>query len=143
MTRYTEPNVAAMIHRHPAPPGAGTVGDIIPLVERNHPIQRQTFFHWSKQIQTYHGSGTAGRVAADCRRYSGVYHVLGGAIQPHRLYIQRGGRLIAAPTIHLLQIAVFSTFLSSFCVHKISKTWYITVGAATCRPPRSEYNLCG
>ena len=32
------------------------------------------------------------------------YHVSGGTIHPHRLYIQRGGRLIAAPTIHLLQI---------------------------------------
>ena len=29
------------------------------------------------------------------------YHVLGCTIQPHRLYIQRGGRLVAAPTIYL------------------------------------------
>ena len=25
----------------------------------------------------------------------------------------------------------------------IGKTWYVTVGAAICRPPRFEYNLCG
>ena len=38
-------------------------------------------------------------MAADCRRYSGVYHVLGGTIHPHRFNIQRGGRQVAAPTV--------------------------------------------
>ena len=43
-------------------------------------------------------------MAADCRRYSGVYHVLGGTIHPHRFNIQRGGRQVAAPTSKLLQM---------------------------------------
>ena len=35
------------------------------------PIQQQTFLRWTIQIQTYHDSGLAGRMAADCRRYTG------------------------------------------------------------------------
>ena len=69
-----------------------------------------------------------------------VYHIIRCTIHPHGLYIQRGGRQVAAPTIHLLQITAFLTYLSSFFASKISKTWYIDVGAATCRPPRGVFN---
>ena len=58
-------------------------------------------------------------------------------------YPERSGRLVAAPTIHLFRITVYSTCLSCIVFQKMSKTWYITVGAATWRPPRIEYNLCG
>ena len=79
--------------------GAGPVSNITRLVERYHPIQRQTFLRWTIQIQMYHGSGPAGRVvvlraanqksliaggnhtiisSVDCRRYSGctMYRVI-------------------------------------------------------------------
>ena len=69
----------------------------------------------------------------------GGYRISGDTIHLHRFNIQRGGRQVAAPTIHLFRITVFLTYLSSFCVRKISKTWYIAVGAAICRPPRLGY----
>ena len=40
----------------------------------------------------------------------------GGSGQPHRLYSERGGRQIAAPTIHLFRITAFLTYLSLYCV---------------------------
>ena len=46
------------------------------------------------------------------------YHDWGDTVHPHRLYIQHGGRQIAAPTIHLFRITVYLTCLSPFCVSK-------------------------
>ena len=42
--------------------------------------------------------------------------LVGGTVQPHKLYMQRPGRQIAAPTIHLFRITVFLTYLSLYCV---------------------------
>ena len=67
--------------------------------------------------------------------------LVGGTVQPQKLYMQRPGRQIAAPTIHLFRITVFLTYLSLYCVLSNWETWYIDVGAAICRPPRCEYNL--
>ena len=47
-----------------------------------------------------------------------------------------------AYTAHLFSITVYLTFLYLLCILKMRKTQYIAVGAATCRPLRSEYNLC-
>ena len=47
-------NVAALTQRHPAP--------------------ARGWHRWTIQIRTYHGSGPAGRMAADCRRYTGFVH---------------------------------------------------------------------
>ena len=123
-TRYTEPNVAALTQRHPAPPGAGPVANITRLVERYHPIQQQTFLRWTIQIQMYHGSGPAGRLvvlraanqtlliaggnhtiipSADCRRYSGGT-IFWAIPFTHTGYTSNvaDGRF-AAPTIHLFR----------------------------------------
>ena len=48
-----------------------------------------------------------------------VYHILRDTIHPHRLYSERGGRQIAAPTIHLFRFTVYLTCLSSFCARKM------------------------
>ena len=45
-------------------------------------------------------------------------------------------------TVHLFSITVYLTFLYLLCILKMRKTQYISVGAATCRPLRCNYNLC-
>ena len=48
----------------------GTRNNVAALTQR-HPAPERGWLRWSMQIQTYHGSGPTGRVAADCRRYTG------------------------------------------------------------------------
>ncbi len=54
--------------------------------------------------------------------------------------MQRNGRQIAAPTIHLFRISIFWRFYFRFSFYKMSKTLYIDVGvvlrAAKQNPPR-------
>ena len=50
-----------------------------------------------------------------------VYHVSGGTIHLHRLYVPRGGRQIAAPTSKLLQIPYIERIQCRFYVLKNTK----------------------
>ena len=71
--------------------------------------------------------------AADCRWNYGV--------------IATGNQLILIrcakhhPYDTFVTYTVYLTCLSTFCVLKNSKSLYVDVGAATCRPPRIGYNL--
>ena len=47
-------------------------------IDQRHPAPARGWLRWMLRIQTYHGSGPTGRLAADCRRYSGdtVFRVI-------------------------------------------------------------------
>ena len=49
---------------------------------------------------------------------------------------ERGGRHGSRPYDTFVTSTIYLTCLSLLCVSKNVETWYITVGAATCRPPR-------
>ena len=51
----------------------------------------------------------------------GMTYLRGDFVYPHRLSLQRGGRQIAAPTIHLFRIAVFLPYLLLICACKMQK----------------------
>ncbi len=69
-----------MIHRHPAP--------------------ARGWLRGTMRIQTYHDSGPAGRLAADCRRYRGCTMFLAVPFTPTGYTSNVAGGKVAAPTLH-------------------------------------------
>ena len=79
----------------------------------------------------------------DSLRSLGMTYRGGGTVQPNRLYLPRGGRQIAAPTSIYHVFTFFETQNDDRHVQYTAKRNKCIVGAATCRPPRGNNNLCG
>ena len=64
---------------------------------------------------------------------------LGGPVHPHRLYIPRGGRQVAAPTSMYNIFDIFRTQNNDRHVENMVFQNKCIVGAAICRPPRIDH----
>ena len=72
-----------------------------------------------------------------------LYRISGYTIHRHRLLLPRGGRQIAAPTSTYHVLTLFRAQNDDKNVKNTAMRNKYIVGAAICRPPRLEYNLCG
>ena len=73
----------------------------------------------------------------------GMTYLRGDFVYPHRLSLQRGGRLVAVPTSKYYVFHIFQRDIRIVAPNFKRNETFFNVGAATCRPPRSEYNPCG
>ena len=71
------------------------------------------------------------------------WYIDGDTIHPHRLFLLRGGRQIAAPTITYNVFHILRAQNDDRHVKYTVKRNKCIVGAAICRPPRWMYNLWG
>ena len=99
--------------------------------------------HARRWVIPFNRTGSICHAPGTAHRPFPTVSLVGSTVQPHKLYMQRGGRQIAAPTVMYHVFIILKTQIRDKYVYYGVNRHKLIVGAAISRPPRFDYNLCG